>query len=41
MREAVGHAVDFQAPQLVTVIGNQGTGKSRLVSEGTFNCADE
>jgi len=33
MREVVGNAVDFQAPQLVTIIGNQGTGKSRLVSE--------
>ncbi len=33
MREVVERAVDFQAPQLITVVGNQGTGKSRLVSE--------
>ena len=33
MTEALGRAVDFQAPQLITVIGNQGTGKSRLIAE--------
>ncbi len=33
MREALSHAVDFQAPQLVTIIGHQGTGKSRLTEE--------
>lgn len=33
MREAVGRAMDFQAPQLITVVGNQGTGKTRLVSD--------
>lgn len=33
MVEALGRAVDFQAPQLITVIGNQGTGKSRLIAE--------
>jgi tetratricopeptide (TPR) repeat protein len=33
MAEALARAVDFQAPQLVTVVGNQGTGKSRLVAE--------
>lgn len=33
LREAVGRAVDFSAPQLVTVIGNPGTGKSRLIAE--------
>ena len=26
-------AIDFQAPQFVTVVGNHGTGKTRLVSE--------
>ena len=33
LREVVARAVDFQAPQLVTIVGNQGTGKSRLVNE--------
>jgi tetratricopeptide (TPR) repeat protein len=33
LREVVKRAVDFQAPQLVTVVGNQGTGKSRLIAE--------
>ncbi len=33
MDEAIQHAVDFQAPQLITVVGNQGTGKTRLVAE--------
>ena len=33
MRDALTRAVDFHAPQLITVIGNQGTGKSRLVAE--------
>ncbi|RMH44696.1 MAG: tetratricopeptide repeat protein [Deltaproteobacteria bacterium] len=33
MRDALATAVDFQAPQIVTVIGNQGTGKTRLVAE--------
>jgi tetratricopeptide (TPR) repeat protein len=33
LRDVVKRAVDFQAPQLVTVVGNQGTGKSRLISE--------
>lgn len=33
LREIVTRAVDFQAPQLITVIGNQGTGKTRLVNE--------
>jgi tetratricopeptide (TPR) repeat protein len=28
-----GHAVEYQAPQLVTVVGTQGVGKSRLVTE--------
>ncbi len=33
LKEIVGRAIDFQAPQLVTIIGNQGTGKTRLISE--------
>ena len=33
MAEAVTRALDFQAPQLITVVGNQGTGKSRLIAE--------
>jgi tetratricopeptide (TPR) repeat protein len=31
--DIVTRAVDFQAPQLVTVVGNQGTGKTRLINE--------
>ncbi|HEY4179877.1 MAG TPA: tetratricopeptide repeat protein [Kofleriaceae bacterium] len=33
LNDVVARAIDFQAPQLVTVVGNQGTGKSRLLSE--------
>ncbi len=33
LRAAVAQAVDFAAPQFVTIVGNQGTGKSRLVAE--------
>ena len=33
LRDVVGRAVDFKAPQLVTIVGNQGTGKSRLIAE--------
>jgi len=33
LREIVARAIDFQAAQLVSVIGNQGTGKTRLISE--------
>jgi tetratricopeptide (TPR) repeat protein len=33
LRDVVARAVDFQAPQLVTVVGNQGTGKTRLINE--------
>ncbi|HET9625713.1 MAG TPA: tetratricopeptide repeat protein [Kofleriaceae bacterium] len=33
LSDVVARAIDFQAPQLVTVVGNQGTGKSRLVDE--------
>jgi predicted ATPase len=31
--EIAARAVDFQAPQLVSIVGNQGTGKSRLIAE--------
>ncbi len=31
--DVVSRAIDFQAPQLVTIIGNQGTGKTRLLGE--------
>src|SRR5262249_29261300 len=31
--DAISRAIDFQAPQLVTIVGNQGTGKTRLISE--------
>ena len=31
--EVVDAALDFSAPQLVSVLGNQGTGKSRLIDE--------
>ncbi|HVK74166.1 MAG TPA: tetratricopeptide repeat protein [Kofleriaceae bacterium] len=33
LRDVVARAIDFQAPQLVTVVGNRGTGKTRLVAE--------
>jgi tetratricopeptide (TPR) repeat protein len=33
LRAVIARAVDFKAPQLVTVVGNQGTGKSRLIAE--------
>ncbi len=31
--DIVTRAIDFQAPQLITVVGNQGTGKTRLINE--------
>jgi len=31
--DVITRAIDFQAPQLVTIVGNQGTGKTRLISE--------
>ena len=31
--DVISRAIDFQAPQLVTVVGNQGTGKTRLLQE--------
>ena len=33
LADVVARAIDFQAPQLVTVVGNQGTGKTRLINE--------
>lgn len=33
LRDAITRAIDFQAPQLVTIVGNQGTGKTRLINE--------
>ncbi len=33
LTEVVARAIDFQAPQLVTIVGNQGVGKTRLVEE--------
>jgi Cdc6-like AAA superfamily ATPase len=32
LEDIVTRAIDFQAPQLVTVVGNQGTGKTRLIN---------
>jgi len=31
--DIVTRAIDFQAPQLITIVGNQGTGKTRLINE--------
>ena len=33
LREVATRAIDFQAPQLVSIVGNQGTGKTRLINE--------
>jgi len=33
LKEIVARAIDFQAPQLITIVGNQGTGKTRLINE--------
>lgn len=33
LNDVISRAIDFQAPQLVTLVGNQGTGKSRLINE--------
>ncbi|MGE5184102.1 MAG: ATP-binding protein, partial [Acidobacteriota bacterium] len=33
LREVTARALEFQAPQLVTIVGNQGTGKTRLINE--------
>jgi AAA ATPase domain len=32
-RDIITRAVEFQAPQLITLVGNQGTGKTRLINE--------
>jgi tetratricopeptide (TPR) repeat protein len=31
--DVVTRAIEFQAPQLVSIVGNQGTGKTRLINE--------
>jgi tetratricopeptide (TPR) repeat protein len=33
LHDVVSRAIDFLAPQLVTIVGNQGTGKTRLINE--------
>ena len=33
IQELCNQAIEFQAPQLITIVGNQGTGKTRLVAE--------
>ena len=33
LRDVVSRAIDFQSPQLVSIVGNQGTGKTRLIDE--------
>jgi tetratricopeptide (TPR) repeat protein len=33
LRDVVARAIEFAAPQLVTIVGNQGTGKTRLINE--------
>jgi tetratricopeptide (TPR) repeat protein len=33
LEEVIQRALDFHTPQLVTVVGNQGTGKTRLINE--------
>ena len=33
LRDVVGRAIEFQAPQLISIVGNQGTGKTRLINE--------
>src|SRR5262245_63617336 len=33
MRDIIARSVEFQAPQLITLVGNQGTGKTRLINE--------
>lgn len=33
LNSVLHRAVEYQAPQMITVLGNQGTGKSRLISE--------
>lgn len=33
LEDVVSRAIDFHAPHLITIIGNQGTGKTRLIQE--------
>ncbi|MEJ7603464.1 MAG: AAA family ATPase, partial [Kofleriaceae bacterium] len=33
LEDIIARAIEFQVPQLVTVVGNQGTGKTRLINE--------
>ena len=33
LRDLIGRSIAFHTPQLVTVIGHQGTGKTRLLEE--------
>jgi len=33
LHDVISRAIEFQAPQLVTIVGNQGTGKTRLINE--------
>jgi tetratricopeptide (TPR) repeat protein len=39
LRGALLRAVEYQAPQVVTVLGNQGTGKTRLVADWALGVA--
>ncbi len=41
LREIVARAIDFQAPQLVSLVGNQGTGKTRLINELITSLRDQ
>ncbi len=41
LRDVVARAIEFQAPQLVTIVGNQGTGKTRLINELIAELNDE
>ena len=33
LEDIIARAIEFQVPQLVTLVGNQGTGKTRLINE--------
>lgn len=33
LEDVIARAIEFQVPQLVTLVGNQGTGKTRLINE--------
>ncbi len=41
LRDIVGRAFELLAPQLITVVGNQGTGKTRLIAELMGRLRDE